>query len=252
MDALRDKCLEGQRILLLVAHPDDESIGAGILLQRNAAVHVVFCSSGAPNRLSIWRRFGSPWHYARIREGEARSALELVGHRTVTFLRCPDGHLYRFLPRIYNRVADILRSWKADLIVTHAFEGGHEDHDVCSFVSSCLSRDTGIQVQEMPLYHPHPDSGSLVYQEFPNALGAVQVCEPTALELENKQKMFEAHKSQRDVLTSFDLSREVFRSQVQYDYLQPAIPTMSRSAVSGLPAGELIHAFQSFLRFDRG
>ncbi|MBV9226483.1 MAG: PIG-L family deacetylase, partial [Acidobacteriaceae bacterium] len=237
----------GQRVLLIVAHPDDESIGAGILLQRSTDVQVVFCSSGAPNRFSIWRRFGTPWHYARIRECEARTALKMIHHETFTFLRFQDGKLYRFLPEIYRRVANVLNSWKPDLILTHAFEGGHEDHDVCSFLGHCLARHSGLPVWEMPLYHLDPATGALVYQTFPNELAQAKFLTPTSRELEMKQKMFDAYRSQHAVLNRFDVSREVFRPQIQYDYFRPAIPVMPRIAVSGLPAERLVIAFQSFL-----
>jgi N-acetylglucosamine malate deacetylase 2 len=239
--------LKRERVLLIVAHPDDEALGAGILLQRNADVHVVFCTSGAPNRFSIWRRAGSPWHYARIREQEARAALEIVHNRRCTFLRFTDGKLYRALPKLYRRLSALLNSWNPGLIVTHAFEYGHQDHDVCSFVSCRLSQDSGIQVQEMPLYYPDPVTGRLVYQTFVNDMGNAELLLATPAELEIKQKMVQAHKSQRAVVAEFDVSREIFRPQLRYDYLRPAIAGRSTMAVSGLPIEQVSAAFRSFL-----
>ena len=235
------------RILLVVAHPDDESIGAGLLLQRNQNIHVVFCTSGAPNNRFIWRRFGSPWHYARTREREAQAALGIAHHNTFTFLRFRDGKLYRSLPKVYRRLASILEAWQPECIVTHAYEGGHQDHDACSFVSSRLAAVFSTQIQEMPLYHWHPASSRLVYQEFTREADGTEILTPTPIELATKQKMLDAHQSQRIVLKDFNASRELFRPQPQYDYLRPAVPGLSKMAVSDVAAEELIAAFRVFV-----
>jgi LmbE family N-acetylglucosaminyl deacetylase len=250
MARISEHLLRRERILLIVAHPDDESLGAGILLQRNPNVHVVFCTSGAPNRLSIWRRFGSPWHYARIREREARTALRIAGNEQCTFLRFRDGKLYSALPRLNRRLAGIVKRWKAELIVTHAFEGGHQDHDVCSFLCARLSQNFDVPVQEMPLYRPNPAAGGLVYQTFATDMGEVECLQPTPAELETKQKMVAAHKSQDAVTSEFNMSREVFRAQISHNYLQPATEGASTIAVSGLPSSELVAAFRAFSLSD--
>jgi N-acetylglucosamine malate deacetylase 2 len=246
MEAMSQDVLRRERILLIVAHPDDESLGAGILLQRNANIHVVYCTSGAPNRLSIWRRFGSPWHYARIREREARAALRIAGREEFTFLRFRDGKLYHALPRLNRRLSRIVNRWKPSLVVTHAFEGGHQDHDVCSFLCSRISQNFGIPVQEMPLYHLDVANGGLVYQTFADGMGEAEVLQPTPAEFQTKLKMVGAHKSQSAVTGEFDLSRELFRPQIQHDYLRPATDGASTMAVSELPIDELVAAFRAF------
>lgn len=246
MKQISDDLLRGKRILLIVAHPDDESLGAGILLQRNPNTHVVFCTSGAPHRLSIWRRFGSPWHYARIRENEARAALRIAGIEDFTFLRFRDGKLYRALPKLYGRLAKIVNTWKPLLIVTHAFEGGHQDHDVCSFLCARLSLSFNVPVQEMPLYRPDSGNGHLVYQTFRESNNEGELLEPTSAELQTKQKMVSAHESQGAVTSEFDVARELFRPQLRHDYQRPAAEGASKLAVSGLASDELVAAFRAF------
>jgi LmbE family N-acetylglucosaminyl deacetylase len=246
MEAISEYLFRHDRILLIVAHPDDESLGAGILLQRSRNVYVVFCTSGAPNRSSIWRRFGSPWHYARIREREARTALRIAGNEECAFLRFRDGKLYSVLPKLNRRLSEILNHWEPRLLVTHTFEGGHQDHDVCSFLCSRLSQNFGVPVQEMPLYRPDPATGSLVYQTFAADAGGTECLQPTPAELQTKQKMVAAHESQHAVTREFDLSREFFRPQICHDYMQPATEGVATLAVSGLPSSKLVAAFRAF------
>ena len=63
------------RTLVIVAHPDDETITCGGLLQRMRDPCVVFATDGAPEDAYFWSRFGSRERYAAIREQEAQAAL---------------------------------------------------------------------------------------------------------------------------------------------------------------------------------
>ncbi|PYX97930.1 MAG: hypothetical protein DMG63_13230 [Acidobacteria bacterium] len=61
------------RTLVIVAHPDDETITCGGLLQRMRDPCVVFATDGAPEDAHTWGRFGSRERSAAIREQEARA-----------------------------------------------------------------------------------------------------------------------------------------------------------------------------------
>ena len=89
-------------------------------MQRQPDTHVVFCTSGAPNTPRIWLRFGHPDLCARIREREAKAALQLAGRENATFLRFRDGSLYKSIRKAYDRVAAIVTEWKPDVLLTHA------------------------------------------------------------------------------------------------------------------------------------
>lgn len=236
---------EKQRILLLVSHPDDETIGAGILMQRQPDARVVFGTSGAPNTLDIWLHFGHPARCAWIREREARAALRLVGRDTATFLRFRDGSLYKSIRKLYDRVAAVINEWKPTLLLTHAYEAGHPDHDVCSFVAACLSQDFGIPVWEMPYYHGDPDTGALIHQRF---LGSAKDCQTligSEAEIALKRKMFDAHASQQQILADFDPALESFRPQPQYDFSAAPSPGVSSTAIWHLPLETLFLAFNA-------
>src|SRR6516162_10812632 len=61
--------------LALVAHPDDEVIVCGALMQRMQRAVVVFATDGAPRRQHFWQQYGSRHAYAAVRRQEARQAL---------------------------------------------------------------------------------------------------------------------------------------------------------------------------------
>src|SRR4051812_11427073 len=68
-------------VLVVAAHPDDETIGAGPRLARLRAVQVVFVTDGAPADLRDVARLGfaSRAAYASARAREADTALSLLG-----------------------------------------------------------------------------------------------------------------------------------------------------------------------------
>ncbi len=67
------------RVLVFVAHPDDETIGCGTLLQRAAAALVVFAVDGAPPYYGFEGRYGSLRKYSDLRFHEASRALQYIG-----------------------------------------------------------------------------------------------------------------------------------------------------------------------------
>src|SRR5947207_12334614 len=90
--------------LVLVAHPDDEVIGFGALMQRMKQAVVVFATDGAPRDRYFWKQYGSRPAYAEIRRQEAQQALAIVGTRPVFLAdRVKDGiadqELFRRLPQ---------------------------------------------------------------------------------------------------------------------------------------------------------
>ena len=54
------------RTLVLVAHPDDECIAFGALLQRIREPLVVFATNGSPADPYFWQKYGSREAYAEI------------------------------------------------------------------------------------------------------------------------------------------------------------------------------------------
>ncbi len=213
------------RLLVLVAHPDDESVGCATVLQRTQDVTVVFATDGAAHDRKFWPAYSSRAEYAQIRRAEAIAAAASIGYRT-DFLNIPDQELFRHLREAHGEIAKILQRQKPAAILTHAYEGGHPDHDACSFLAFHIGQDYDLPIWEMPLYHR--GRGERAWQQFiPQPLpvaGKERVCIPSPGELLRKRAMVAAYKSQGDVLKNFDATREVFRRQPAYDFTKPPHP----------------------------
>jgi len=79
--------------MVLVAHPDDECITCGGLLQRMREPIVIYATDGSPQDPYFWSKYGSREVYSRLRQEEARAALAQVGVSEVVFLADQDPKL---------------------------------------------------------------------------------------------------------------------------------------------------------------
>jgi LmbE family N-acetylglucosaminyl deacetylase len=212
------------RTLVLAAHPDDEAVGCGALLQRMSDPVVIFATDGAPRSDYFWGRYGSREEYARLRAAEAQHALEAIGVAHFHFLcedePVADQELYTQLDRAYASLAETVESEMPDAILTLAYEGGHPDHDACCFLANLAARQFGLPVWEMPLYHRV--GGQIERQEF--VLPAREFAiEGSVQELEHKQRMIDAYASQAETLREFSPPLERFRPMLAYDFSRPPI-----------------------------
>jgi N-acetylglucosamine malate deacetylase 2 len=214
-----------ERTLVVAAHPDDESVGCGALLQRMASKQVVFMTDGAPRDGYFWKQYGSRDTYARLREREAHAALAHVGVAEVSFLGAESGiidqELYRNLPRALDALHGLAHAWKPAALLALAYEGGHPDHDSCNVLASVIAREFELPVWEMPLYHRSVE-GEGVLQDFVSRNGTEVHLEITPEELQCKHACIKAYASQGDILRHFNAPREIFRPLAAYDYSRPA------------------------------
>jgi len=214
------------RLMVVVAHPDDESVGCGALLQRAAGPCVVFCTDGAPRDRSFWRRFSSRDEYRDVRRGEALAAARIVGVRQTDFLDIPDQELFRNLDGALAQLGAIAKQFTPNALLTLAYEGGHPDHDACAFLVSLLAAKFGLPAWEMSLYHRA--AGERALQQFiahsGSAASEQRTVDPTPEEVSRKRAMIEAYASQGDILHHFGAGKEVFRRQPAYDFTRPPHP----------------------------
>ena len=107
-----------QRILVILAHPDDPEFFCGATIARwvDAGHSVRYClltcgDKGSSDPLM------DPRELARLREGEQRAAAAVLGVESVRFLNYPDGEL---IPTLEARreVVRVVRQEKPDILVT--------------------------------------------------------------------------------------------------------------------------------------
>ncbi len=212
------------RTLVLVAHPDDECILCGGLLQKMNSPIVMYATDGAPQDPYFWRAYGSREAYGLMRQQEARRALRQVGVSDIVFLsehddRLVDQELFRNLGVAYELLSDQVGKLRPEALLTLAYEGGHPDHDSCSFLSFRIGQETGLPIWEAPLYRRR--RSELSVQEFVHPNGTEVFYEPDADQLVRKRAMCLEYASQGDFLKVFGLQRETFRPQAAYDYTHP-------------------------------
>jgi N-acetylglucosamine malate deacetylase 2 len=220
------------RVMVLTAHPADESLGAAGLLSRLNDPWVVCLTDGAPRD----RRFvppglpASPSGYAKRRRQEMRAALSLagVGVDRVLQLDVPDQEAALSLPKLVHRLATLARGLRPHLIVTHGYEGGHPDHDAAALAARLavdrLERQEGAApaLAEMLSYHREEDR--LVADRFlPASTDRWTVLlRLSPRERRQRREMLACHASQ--VATMVQLPErpwERLRPAPRYDFLRP-------------------------------
>jgi LmbE family N-acetylglucosaminyl deacetylase len=244
------------RTLVLVAHPDDECIAFGALLQRIREPIVVFATNGSPQDPYFWQQYGSREAYAGLRREEAFRSMHAAGVKDVIFLpdmpggeELVDQELFRHLRSAHSLLVELARRRMVQALLTLAYEGGHPDHDSCSFLAAQLAKQFNIPCWETPLYHRLPD-GSGVFQRFlGDASEAVDV-KPTAAEQSAKREMCLAYLSQGDFLAHFDVTNEHVRPQPAYNFAQPPHDGMTNYEVWhwSITSRQLCTAFSEFLQ----
>jgi LmbE family N-acetylglucosaminyl deacetylase len=131
------------------------------------------------------------------------------------------------LSRLVRQMMRIFRSGGFTTVITHAYEGGHPDHDATALAvhGACqLLERQGVAapaIVEMAGYHMC--DGQMVYGDFmphPEA-GPVERFQLDPGEIVLKRAMLDCHQSQVAVLASFAATREAFRRAPSYNFLLP-------------------------------
>jgi len=123
------------RLMYVLAHPDDESLGAGGTLakysQEGIDTYVVTATRGERGRYGDAPESPGPEVVGRAREAELRCAAKQLGVREVVFLDYLDGDLDRApVAPAAEKIAAHLRRVRPHVVVTFAPDGayGHPDH----------------------------------------------------------------------------------------------------------------------------
>lgn len=246
LEALADpdrRSIPAQGVAVVVAHPDDESIGCGAQLPKLQGVTVIHVTDGAPldGRDARAHGFETPEDYAaaRRRELEAAMAVAGLGPQSLISLDVPDQAASPRLAEIARRLAALAVERNLATIFTHAFEGGHPDHDAVAFAVTAagrlLARDGhDLATIEMPFYRLGP-SGPVAQSFAPSPGRRETEIRLTADERRLKQRMYDAHASQRQVLAALSTEAERFRPAPRHDFL--ASPNEGRILYELFPWG---------------
>lgn len=205
-----------------MAHPDDETVGAGILLSRLPDVWIVHATDGAPRdaRFRAQGFDGTAEEYARVRRRELEAAMGRIGIGPDRLLSIgiPDQEAIFEIPRLAHELAGIIRRLQPGIVLTLAYEGGHPDHDA---VALAVRLANPPAVVEMALYHAAPGTEEMVVGEFLPGPAEARL-DLSAADRALKEAMMADFATQHETLRAFLPPRpERFRPAPAYDFTRP-------------------------------
>jgi len=131
------------RLMCVLAHPDDESLGTGGTLAKYAAegveTYVVTATRGERGRFGNSQERPALEVVGATREAELRAAAQELGVREVVVLGYPDGALDSVDPAVaQERIATEMRRIRPHVVLTFGPDGayGHPDHVAISQLTS--------------------------------------------------------------------------------------------------------------------
>ncbi|MGZ5930325.1 MAG: PIG-L deacetylase family protein, partial [Rhizomicrobium sp.] len=194
---------------------------------------VICITDGAPRRGNFARNAGfDNWmDYADARRGEAEAALALLGRKIEPMRNLGIADMeaaLNLVPAARHLAGKIGPGFSH--VITHAYEGGHPDHDSTAFCvhAACAliakAGGTPPVIVEAPLYNA--PQGSFQHSKFlPHAdAGPVAVFKLSPAEQDLKRRMFDCHVTQRAVFADFDGTQEAYRLAPRYHFSAPPHP----------------------------
>lgn len=183
-------------LVVVAAHPDDESLGAGGLLavatRRGIAVTVVVATMGERSHPDSSTH--SPHDLASRRRVELIQALgELAPAATVRMLGLPDGALAGHRDALSAALRPLLRG-AATLVLAPWLADGHPDHAAAAQAAEAAVANTGARLLEYPIWAWHWSRPA----DLPD--GLVRVDLETA-DITRKHAALQCHRSQIESLS---------------------------------------------------
>ncbi len=134
------------KLMCVLAHPDDESLGNGGILAKYAAegveTYLVTATRGERGWFGDERDYPGLEALGKIREAELLAAARVLGIRQVDFLDYIDGDLDQAPPaEAIAKIVGYVRRVKPDVVVTFGPDGayGHPDHiAICQFTTAAI------------------------------------------------------------------------------------------------------------------
>ena len=228
----------GERILAVMAHPDDcELVCAGTLARASrdgAATAICVMCAGDKGLPASGDR---PENFEQVRRAEAAEAAELLSAKLFWF-GAPDGELFDTVEQ-RRRLSEIYRQFAPTLVIAHAMEDYHPDHRAASALAEAASwfaSSRGHVTETKPIAQPP----AVWFADTINMCGFapefyVDVTEHVGI----KEKMLQCHKSQlqRSGDRDFAPLMELMMNQCR-----------ARGTQAGVEAAEAFRSHQAFKR----
>jgi N-acetylglucosamine malate deacetylase 2 len=228
-------------ILLVFAHPDDESFGVSGTVkkytERGVSVDLICATRGEKGvRLDVPDNIDT----GTAREAELRTAAAIMGIRDIYFLGYIDGEMDKAdTNEVINKIADIMRHVQSEIVITFGPDGisGHSDHiTIGKAATGAFKRLSAEGRGPRKLYYV-----TIAKSAVPNAddFGvATRPDEEVTISidisgfLDSKNQAIAAHRSQKDAREFIEMLKEGRGSGfAQKEYLYLALPRSSRKEI---------------------
>lgn len=214
------------RTMVVIAHPDDEVLALGGRLPRHGKSFFLYVTDGAPLDGSDCgaHGFSSLEAYRRARQEELTKAFHQAGIPNACRLQLAisDQKSAWHLEFITSTLLSLIRKFSPQVIVTHPYEGGHPDHDICAVA---VHRAVDVSEAKLPpvileatYYHAGPSGieTSCFLPEKETTPKITRVLSPE--ESRMKQELFACFASQSETLRCFRTDIEHYRIAPAYDF----------------------------------
>lgn len=178
---------EALRLMAILAHPDDETLGTGGSLAKYAAegveTHVLTATRGQAGRHGGGPHPGAA-AVGRMREEELRAAAEELGVAGVHLLDYRDGKLDEADPvEVQERIRDHLMRIRPQVVLTFGPDGayGHPDHIAISQLATAAVASAGDVVSKLYFMAWNAEAWGLYQEAFKTLASTVDGVERRAV-----------------------------------------------------------------------
>lgn len=217
--------------MLVFAHPGDETIGVGGRLDQLAGALLVCVTDGVPRYPQPVEPEASASRAGavRARAAELDRVVELAGipPDKVQRLGLVEGEAAWHMPTLVDQLVELIIAWRPEVILTHAYEGGHPDHDTTALATHCaralLTRERGPvpTLVEMAGYHSDGLGGRRSGCFLPDPACPIAQAPLSAAQQDRKRRLMLAYATRPVELPELSLAVERFRIAPAYDFQEP-------------------------------